>query len=94
MTSSPNRATVPVLTYDYLFYLPPSEWPRSPAQQKARGLLSGSCTPGIMGYWLQPKILDTARFPPVKMAGEPCTHTRYGPTNPTLRGGTTNLKKN
>jgi hypothetical protein len=27
-------------------------------QQKARGLLLGSCTPDTTGHWLQPKILD------------------------------------
>jgi hypothetical protein len=55
MASPPNPTAVPVVTYEYLFYIPSSErlWP--PAQQKAWWLLSGSCTPSTVGRRLQPK---------------------------------------
>jgi hypothetical protein len=63
MSLPPNHATVPVVTYDYLFYLPLSEqlWP--PARRKAKGLLSGSCTPGTKGHQLRPKNLDATESP-------------------------------
>jgi hypothetical protein len=56
MTLSPNPVAVPAVTYEYIFYLSSSEWFRPPAQQKARGLLSESCTLGTAGHQLRSKI--------------------------------------
>jgi hypothetical protein len=55
MASPPNPAVVPVVTYEYPFFLPSCDRPRPPAQWKARGLLSGSYTLGTVGHWLWPK---------------------------------------
>jgi hypothetical protein len=54
MSSPPNPATTPTVTYEYLFCLPLSDRLRLPARGKAQGLLSGSCTLGTMGHWLWP----------------------------------------
>jgi hypothetical protein len=62
MASPLNPAAAPAVIYDYLFYLWSSERLRPPTQRKARGLLSGSCTPGIVGHRLRPKNLDTDSF--------------------------------
>jgi hypothetical protein len=51
-----NPAVVPTVTYEYLFYLPSSERLRPLAQWNTQGLLSGYCTTGTVGHWLQPKI--------------------------------------
>jgi hypothetical protein len=41
-TISPsNPMEVPVVTYEYQFYPPLSDWLRPPAQRRARGLLPG-----------------------------------------------------
>jgi hypothetical protein len=55
-----NPAMVPTISYEYLFYHPSSDRLRPPTQRKARGLLSGSCTLGIVGHRLRPTKLDTA----------------------------------
>jgi hypothetical protein len=55
MASPPNHAAVPVVTYEFLFYLLSSKRPRPPAQRKARGLLSWSYTSDTMGHRLQTK---------------------------------------
>jgi hypothetical protein len=59
VASPPNPTVAPVVTYEYLFFLPLSEqlWPHD--RQKARVLLSGSCTPAIAVNWSWPKNLDT-----------------------------------
>jgi hypothetical protein len=49
-------------------------WP--PARWKARGLLSGSCTPGTVGHQLQPINLDTVGSLQWQVAGEPYTPYR------------------
>jgi hypothetical protein len=41
MTSSLNPVAVPVVTYEYLFYLPSSERLQSPTQRKAWGYCWG-----------------------------------------------------
>jgi hypothetical protein len=41
-----NPVAVLTVTYEYLFYLMLSEQSPMPARQKARGLLTGSYTPG------------------------------------------------
>jgi hypothetical protein len=55
----PKSAAVPVVSYEYLFYLPSSERLRPLARRKAWGLLLGSCTLGIVSRQLWLKILDT-----------------------------------
>jgi hypothetical protein len=56
--TSLNPATVPAVSYEYLFCLPSSDRLRPPARRKAQGLLSGSCTLGTVGRWLWPNNLD------------------------------------
>jgi hypothetical protein len=84
MASPPNPAAVPVVTYEYLFCLPSSEWPRPLSRPVAQGLLSGSCTPCIMGHWLWLKRnLDTTRLPPVaEWLRSHSLRAGYGPTTP------------
>jgi hypothetical protein len=74
--SPPNLVEVPAVTNKSLFYLPPIDQLRPPAQQKAQGLLSGSSTPSIMGHRLRPKLLDTTSSLQQQMAGEPYTPYR------------------
>jgi hypothetical protein len=79
------------MTYEYLFCLPSSEWPRPPAQWKARGLLSGS---GTMGHQLCPSKSGYGPVPSSdKWLGNQVPHTVHGPIAPGWRGGTTNLKE-
>jgi hypothetical protein len=59
MASPLNPVMAPAVTYEYLFCLPLSERLRTPAQWKARDLLSGSCTPGTVGHRLRLINLDT-----------------------------------
>jgi hypothetical protein len=47
--SPPNPTEVPIVTYEYLLCLPSKGHFQPPTQRKARGLLSGSCTPGTTG---------------------------------------------
>jgi hypothetical protein len=62
-TISPqNPAEVPAVTYEYLFCPLLSDQLQPPARWRARGLLSGSNTPGILGHQLRTKILDTIGF--------------------------------
>jgi hypothetical protein len=59
-TASPlNPMMAPAVICEYRFCLPLSDrlWP--PTQQKTRGLLSESSTPGTTGRQLRHKILDT-----------------------------------
>jgi hypothetical protein len=93
-TISPlNPAEVPTVTYEYLFCPPSSDQLRPPAQWRARGLLSGSSTPGTVGCQLQPKILDTVDSLQWQMAGEPYTPYQIKPTTLDWRGGATNIKR-
>jgi hypothetical protein len=63
-TASPlNPAIVPIVTYEYLVCLPQREWLWPPARRKARDLLSGPCTLGIMGRWWWPKRSGYNWFP-------------------------------
>jgi hypothetical protein len=64
MATQPNPAAIPVVTCEYPFYLPSSEWPRPPARRKAQGPLPGYCTLSTAGHRLKPKNLDMIRFPP------------------------------
>jgi hypothetical protein len=50
MSLLPNPTVVPIVTYEYLFFLPLSERLQPPAQRKAHGLLLGFCTQGTMGH--------------------------------------------
>jgi hypothetical protein len=59
MASPLNPAVVPVVTYEYLIYLPSSERFHPSTQQKAQGLLSGSCIPGIVCPVMAQTSLDT-----------------------------------
>jgi hypothetical protein len=68
-----NLAVVPAVTYEYLFFLPLSEWLRPPAQQKAWGLLSGSYNLSTVGCLIRPKNLDTTNSLQQHPAGEPST---------------------
>jgi hypothetical protein len=83
MASPPNPVAVPIVSYEYLFCLPSSERPRSPIRWKARGLLSGSCTPTTAGHRLQP---NKSRYDPIlshdKWLGNQIPRIRYGPTTP------------
>jgi hypothetical protein len=83
MASPPNPAAVSVVTYEYLFYLPSSEQPRPPARRKARGLLSGSCIPGIASHQLRSNEAGYDHVPTSSKRLEnrvPCIG--YGPTAP------------
>jgi hypothetical protein len=68
-----NVVAVPTVTYEYPFCLPSSErlWP--PTQQKARGLLSGSCTLATTGRLLWPKNMDTTGSLQWQTTAEPFT---------------------
>jgi hypothetical protein len=72
----------PTVIYEYLFYPPSSDqlWP--PARRKARGLLSGTSTPGTVSRWLWLKILDTTGSLQWQMDGEPYTPYMIWPTTP------------
>jgi hypothetical protein len=81
MASPPNPAVVPIVTYEYLFYLPSSEWPRPPALWKAWGLLPGSCIPVITGHRTQPNKCGYDPAPSnAKQLGSQVPCTGYGPT--------------
>jgi hypothetical protein len=73
MASPPNPSMVPVVTYEYLFCLLSSDRFQPPARQKARGLLSGSSTPGTVGRRSWAKILDMISSLQLQTAGEPYT---------------------
>jgi hypothetical protein len=68
-----NLAVVLIVSYEYLFCLSLSEQLWLPAQWKALGLPSGSCTPGTAGHRFQPKYLDIIGFLLWQTAGEPST---------------------
>jgi hypothetical protein len=57
MASPPllNLTAVPVVTYEYLFYLSSSEELRPHARRKAQRLLLGSYTPDTTSRWLRLK---------------------------------------
>jgi hypothetical protein len=73
MASPPDPVAVPVVTYEYLLYLPSSERPQPLARRKARGLLSGSCTLATAGHWLWLKNLDMIGSLQRQTAQEPST---------------------
>jgi hypothetical protein len=58
MVTPLNTTVVPAVPYEYLFYIPSSEWLRPPARRKSWGLLLGSYTLGTMGHCLRPINLD------------------------------------
>jgi hypothetical protein len=64
MASPPNPVAVPIVTYEYLFYLLLSEWPGHLLNRRLRVYCRGlvPSVPWTAGYNL--KHLDTARFPP------------------------------
>jgi hypothetical protein len=70
MASPPNHVMAPTVTYEYLFCRPSSERLRPIAQWKARGLLSGSCTPGITGHRLRLKNMVMTSSHQQHTAGE------------------------
>jgi hypothetical protein len=70
MASPLNPPMALIITYEYLFCLPSSERLRSPIGRKARGLLSGSCTPGTTGHQLWPINQDMIGFVQWQMVGE------------------------
>jgi hypothetical protein len=92
IASPSNLVAAPVVTYEYLFYLPSSERLHPPARWKARELWPGSCTPGTTGRRLQPKNLDTTGPSNGKWLGNHTPRTGYGPTTHGRRRETTNLK--
>jgi hypothetical protein len=79
MDLPPNPMAVLAVTFEYLFYLLLSERLHPPAQWKARGLLSESCTPGNAGCPLWPKSLDTISSLQRQMTREPSTPYRIQP---------------
>jgi hypothetical protein len=57
-------------------------------------IVSGSSTLGTMGCWLRPNKSGYDPVPSsVKWLGNQIPHTGYGPTTPSWRAGTTNLKR-
>jgi hypothetical protein len=86
-TISPSDpAMAPIVTYEYLCCLPSSERLRPPARRKARGLLSGSYTPGTVCHRLQPKILDMTGSLEQQMTGESYTPYWMWPHHSWLKG--------
>jgi hypothetical protein len=73
MISPPNPAEVPTIPYENLFRLPLSDRLRPPAQQRARGLLSGQLPRVLWAVGYGPNLLDTIGSLQRHMAGEPCT---------------------
>jgi hypothetical protein len=69
----PNPASVPVVSYEYLFYHPMSDRTQPPARRKALGLLLRSCTLGTAGHRLRPNNMYMTGSPIGKMAGRPYT---------------------
>jgi hypothetical protein len=60
-----NPTVAPTTSYEYLLCLPSSDRLRPPAQWKARGLLSGSCTPGYRRTLVMAQKSRYGWFPPV-----------------------------
>jgi hypothetical protein len=75
-----NPVVVPAVLYEYLLCHPSSDrlWP--PARRKARGLLSGSCTPSTAGHRLRPNNLDTSGSLQQQNGWGTIHHIRYDPT--------------
>jgi hypothetical protein len=63
MASPLNPVVVPAVTYEYLFFLRLSDRLRSPTRWKARGLLTGSCTPGYHGSPVMAQKFGYAQYP-------------------------------
>jgi hypothetical protein len=83
MASPSNSVVVPVVTYEYPFFLPSCDRPQPPPQQKAQGLLSGFCTPGTTSHRLCP---NKSGYDPVpssgKWLGHQVPHIGYGAATP------------
>jgi hypothetical protein len=94
MISPPNLAEVPEVTYEYLFCPPSSDWLRPPAHWRARGLLSGSRTPGTVGHRLRLKILDMTGSLQQQTTREPYTPYQIRPHHSRLKGSGHQTKKN
>jgi hypothetical protein len=82
MASPPNLVMIPIVTYEYLFYLPSSERLQPPAQRKAQGYCWGLVpwVPRVAGY--NRKIYIRPIPSSGKQMGNHAPHTGYGPTTP------------